>query len=232
MNHDVKMYYSGRVNEKARTDFLWQVGKTVGGQEVPQEQIDLIVKAIIGQLELSENDMVIDIGCGNGLLTKRTSEFVREITGIELTQELYEIALEYNSAKNTQYVNASIFDIDIEQQKSKYSKVYLYEVLQHLSLIESDNLIEVLNKITKEKAVIYLGGILDIEKRWCFFNTNERKYHYFDSVLSGEDPLGTWFYKDFFNYLGEKHELAVECYMQDSELYTSHYRFDCVMRKK
>lgn len=232
MSHDVRKYYAERVNEKVRTDFLWQVGKTVGGKVVPQVQIDLILKAIAERLELSENDVILDAGCGNGLLTKRISEFVKEITGIELTQDLYEIAAEYNSSENTRYINASVFDLDVKQHKNKYSKVYLYEVLQHLSLIESNRLIELIKMVTKEKAVIYFGGILDIEKRLCFFNTDERRDCYFDSILSGTDQLGTWYYMDYFRYLSKRHGLVAECYFQDSELYTSHYRFDCVMQKK
>ena len=232
MNHDVKQYYSGRVREKDRSDFLWQVGKTVDGEEVAQKQVDLIVKTVKDRLDLSQDDLVLDVGCGNGLLTKRVSEFAKEVTGIELTQELYEIALDYNNAKNIRYINKSIFDIDTAQYGGKYTKVYLYEVVQHFSVGETDRLIDILKSLTNEKAIIFLGGILDIEKRWSFFDTDERRRRYFDSVLSGADPLGTWYYKDYFKYLAEKQGLLAECYPQNSELYTRHYRFDCVMRKK
>ena len=228
----VKRYYSERVKKNSRTDFLWQVGKTINGKDVSDEQLELIVKTIIDQLDLSGKDKVLDLGCGNGLLTKKISACVQEITGLDLTAELYKIALEYNSSNNIRYINENIFDIDVKQYKNKFSKVYLYEVVQHLSLLEVDKLLIILNDITSSNAIIFIGGILDVDRKWDFFDTDERKSRYFDSLLSDIDPLGTWYYKDYFKYLAAKNNLNLECKSQCDELYTSHYRFDCVLWKK
>ena len=232
LDYNVKKYYSERAKKNSRTDFLWQVGKTINGEDVSCEQLELIVKTIVERLDLSGKDKVFDLGCGNGLLTKKISTFVQEITGLDLTTELYDVALEYHSSNNTRYINANIFDFDVKRYKNKFSKVYLYEVLQHLSLIESDKLLAILKGITSKKSTIFIGGILDMDKKWSFFDTVERKSQYFDSLLLGTDPLGTWYYKDYFKYLAGRHNLNVECKNQDDELYTSHYRFDCVLWKK
>jgi hypothetical protein len=71
-----------------------------------------------------------------------------------------------------------------------------------------------------------------MDRKWNFFDTEERKRQYFDSLLSGTDPLGTWYYKDYFKYLAKRHGLGFECMDQKHELYTGHYRFDCLLWKK
>jgi len=231
MSEKIKHYYSERVKNDKRDNFLWQVGKTVNGEEVPSEQIEIIINTIASRLKLDKIDNTLDIGCGNGLLTNKISEYVSDITGIELTRELYEIAEEYNSSDNISYANCNVLDFEVMGHGKFFSKVYLYEVIQHLNYREVDLLFSKLTGITTDDPMIFIGGILDVEKKWVFFDTVERRYMYFDGLLSENDPLGTWYHRDFFTCLAKKHNLNVECFDQDRNLYTSHYRFDCVLRK-
>lgn len=232
MREKIKQYYQNRVKNDDPNSLLWQVGKTVNGKEVSREQVELIIQTIVGRLKLGKTDIVIDIGCGNGLLTREISEYVSEVTGLELTPELYVIAKEYNSAENISYVNSDVLDIDTARTGAKFTKVYLYEVIQHLDYREADTLFAKLNDITADNATIFIGGVLDVEKKWMFFDTEERRCMYFTGLLSGCDSLGTWYHRDFFNFLAKKHNLYAECIAQESKLYTSHYRFDCLLRRK
>lgn len=232
MSEQIKQYYRERVKNNDRNNFLWQVGKTVGGREVSNEQIELIVKNIASRLQFDKSDVVLDIGCGNGLLTKKISRYVSKVTGIDLTPELYEIAKQYNLTDNITYINGDVLNFNIVERDEKFTKVYLYEVIQHLNYREVDTLFTKLKNITVSKAIIFIGGILDVEKKWDFFDTVERRCSYFAGLLSGSDPLGVWYHKDFFNCLSKKHNLHVEYVAQENKLYTCHYRFDCLLRRK
>jgi 2-polyprenyl-3-methyl-5-hydroxy-6-metoxy-1,4-benzoquinol methylase len=232
MSEQIKQYYRERVKNNDRNNFLWQVGKTVGGREVSNEQIELIVKNIASRLQFDKSDVVLDIGCGNGLLTKKISRYVSKVTGIDLTPELYEIAKQYNLTDNITYINGDVLNFNIVERDEKFTKVYLYEVIQHLNYREVDALFTKLKNITVSKAIIFIGGILDVEKKWDFFDTVERRCSYFAGLLSGSDPLGVWYHKDFFNCLSKKHNLHVECVAQENKLYTCHYRFDCLLRRE
>ena len=50
----------------AADDFWGQVSRTVNGVPVSQENIDIIVQAIRDGLSFSPDDVLLDIGCGNG----------------------------------------------------------------------------------------------------------------------------------------------------------------------
>jgi cyclopropane fatty-acyl-phospholipid synthase-like methyltransferase len=231
MSEKTRQYYRERVKNHDRDKFLWQVGKTVNGEEVSREQIELILKTIVNRLQLDKSDIALDIGCGNGLLTKEISRYVSKITGIELTPELYEIAKEYNSASNISYINYDVLGTNAMGYDNQFTKVYLYEVIQHLNFQEVDALFAKLNEITADRATIFIGGILDVEKKWMFFDTVERRCLYFKGLLSGSEPLGTWYHKEFFSFLANKHNMNGECLSQENNLYTSHYRYDCLLQK-
>ncbi|MFT6896478.1 MAG: cyclopropane fatty-acyl-phospholipid synthase-like methyltransferase [Paraglaciecola sp.] len=232
MNERIKRYYRDRVDNTVVDDFLWQVGKTVNGQVVDDKHIDIILSNITDALNLNITDVVLDVGCANGFLTKKISQMVSSITGVELTTELYNIAREYNSAKNITYIKDEILSFDDKDNKRKYTKIYLYEVVQHFDYIQIDKLFEKLNNLTVDGGIIFIGGILDAQKKWSYFNTEERKDMYFDSLTSGDELLGCWYEQEFFSYMAKRFNMKVVCATQNPELYTSHYRFDCVLQKR
>jgi methylase of polypeptide subunit release factors len=53
------------------------VGKTVNGQEIPESQVGLIVENIANVLRLNAKDSVIDLCCGNGLITRQLAPLVK-----------------------------------------------------------------------------------------------------------------------------------------------------------
>lgn len=55
---------------KARDDFWGQISRTVNGEPVSEKDIGEIVTAIRQGLELESSDVVLDIGCGNGALSR------------------------------------------------------------------------------------------------------------------------------------------------------------------
>ena len=201
MSDTVKQYYRNRIKSDNHNSLLWQVGKTVNGKEVSRDQIDLIIKTITQSLQLGETDVVLDVGCGNGLITREIAPRVSTITGVELTPELFEVATGVNSGRNITYINQDILNLDASTCDRKFSKVYAYEVIQHISYCSSDNLFARLNAITTDNATIFLGGILDIEKKWEFFDSPERRCNYFTELISGNDPLGTLIFKTVCNPL-------------------------------
>ena len=231
LNEQIVKYYQDRVKKSGCRDFLWQVGKTVNGKEVSADQVKLIISGIKQKLQLTAEDVVLDIGCGNGLLTKEIAEDVLTVTGIELTAELYQIAVKYNNKDNIVYRNEDFLECAKKYQGMSFNKVYLYEVIQHLDYKSALTLFSTLDQITTNGASIFVGGILDEGKREVFFNTPERKLMLFDSLVAGKDPLGTWYHKEYFEYLAERLDMQALCFDQNINLYTSHYRFDCLLQK-
>ena len=54
----------------APDDYWGQVKRTINGVPVGQDQIDLILRAIVDGLDLQASDSLLDLCCGNGALSR------------------------------------------------------------------------------------------------------------------------------------------------------------------
>jgi len=79
---------------------LKQVGKTVNGQEIPELQVKLIVENIAKVLRLNSCDYIIDLCCGNGLITRQLAPLVKDIVGVDYTLNLIDAAKKCGSSSN------------------------------------------------------------------------------------------------------------------------------------
>jgi ubiquinone/menaquinone biosynthesis C-methylase UbiE len=94
--------------------FLKQVSKMVRGEPITAVQFDRIVLDAIQKLELNENDDVLDLCYGNGLITSTVAKKCNSIVGFDFSEPMIEIAREYHSFHNIKYLHLSVFDITVE----------------------------------------------------------------------------------------------------------------------
>lgn len=221
----VQDYYSKKVADNI--DLFGQVGKTIKGKSVGNDHLQLIVKQIVSALSLSVEDKVLDFGCGNGLITREIASKVSYVHGIEQNKALYESALENSAAKNISYMISDIFSFDTSD--STCNKAYMYEVIQHIEPVRLPDLMDLFKDLFSDGAMIFIGGIPDEEKKWDFYDTYDRRCGLLQALIDSGDPMGNWFHKDYLICLGESYDLSVNILPQPDSLYTSHYRFDCLI---
>lgn len=226
---DIEQYYSQRVAQSQ--DLFWQVGKTVNGQPVGTEQLNLIVDSINSALDLNSQDIVLDIGCGNGLVTRKIAEQVNNITGIERNKALFAEAVRHKSGLNQHYINCDVLSYKAENILS--NKLYLYEVIQHISHQQIVSFLTHLSSLlVDEGQKIFIGGVPDEERKWFFYDSPARRDTLFRSLTDkGSDPVGYWFHREEFYFLAKQCDMHAEIIDQPSALYTSHYRFNCLLTK-
>lgn len=223
---DIEQYYTLRVSQS--DDLFWQVGKTVNGKSVGNQQLALIVNRIKQVLELNTHDTIFDMGCGNGLVTSEIAPSVGYITGVERNQSLFEQACKHASAPNQRFEHADI--LEFEPDNSSVNKAFAYEVVQHLDHQHLKKFLLHMKYLLSGRGRLFIGGIPDEENKWVFYNSDQRKSSLSKSLVeTGRDPVGTWYYQDFYYYLADALDCGVTILQQSPELYTSHYRFDCLV---
>lgn len=87
------------------------------------------------------NDIVSDIGCGNGALTYDVAKKAKKVIGIDLNKNNIAIAKEKYLALNIEYV---IGDVTKDLPNKKFDVIILSNVLEHIK-----NRVEFLKKIKK-----------------------------------------------------------------------------------
>lgn len=222
-----KEYFTERPSLFGETEFLKQVHKTVLGQPITPAQFSAQLSDIHNALQLNKMDFVLDMCCGNGIITTEMAKSCNSIIGIDFSEPLIKIANKYNKPENTKYYCMSVLDEKIKGVAGKpFTKIYMYEALQHFAVKEVSSLLEIVTDIASPEAVIFFGGIPDEDKLWDFFDTEERREDYRIRRSKNQDPIGTWWKKNEIIELCQQKGFHCEILTQNTILHSAHYRFD------
>jgi cyclopropane fatty-acyl-phospholipid synthase-like methyltransferase len=184
---------------------------------------------IINSLDLNPSDIVLDLCCGNGLITQMLSEKCKSVTAIDISEEL----INQIDVEKYQNIETMVSDIrDVEFEKDAFSKIIIYAGIQYLSYKETILLFRAVFKWLQTNGIVYIGDIPDINRIWRFYNNTERESIYFNSIVDETPIVGTWYSQDFLKkmaqYCGFKN---VKIIHQHKDMIYSHFRFDMHIRK-
>lgn len=210
----------------AADDLLRQVGKTVGGQPVSGTALEAILSDIGSALALAADDSLLDLCCGNGLITARCAAYCRDATGIDFSAPLMRIANDRCARPNVTYVLADVRALPAQVITQPYSKILMYEAIQHLTPSDVERLLQELRRSRSRHAPILIGSIPDRDRIWSFYDTEERRQDYFRRVDEGSEAIGRWWTQAAISDLGARCGYSVRVLPQCQTLHTAHYRFD------
>lgn len=227
MNYWLK-HFNSNVS-KLPENLLKQVGKTVNGIEVDQSQITLIVDTICSELNLNEQSRVVDLCCGNGLLTIEVAKHCNLVIGVDYSKNLIKVATHVNSSDNVNYVNSDVTTIS-PKYLSECDSVYMYEGLQH---IDNDGFFKVMGLLSANSNIIkiFIGGIPDRNCISKYYDTEEKMDYYEKCEAKGTPHLGKWWDKSEIETIGNHFGFKMKVIAQNSELYSTYYRFDCLLER-
>lgn len=94
--------------------------------------------------------LILDIGCGNGIITKAIGQLGHRVTGIDVSQKTIEHARLFNDHPNVEYRFVSTAALVAEP--SRYDAVICSEVLEHLH--EPQALLAIIHQSLKENGLL------------------------------------------------------------------------------
>lgn len=231
---DWRRHWNEAPAQFADTDFLRQVGKTVDGQPISADQLDRLIAQLTEGLDLSPSDRVLDLCCGNGLITQHLARGCRAITGVDYSQPLIELARAHHQPPNASYVHASVLEIDEERlgRSEPFDKIYMYEALQHFTPMELELILERVEPLSRTGTRLYLGSVPDRLKLWFFYDTPARRADFERRVAEGREAIGTWWERSTLADIAVAHGFDWEFVDQHEDLHTAHYRFDALLTRR
>lgn len=212
-------------------DFLRQVGKTQKGAPISAEQLRCIADSVRRILDLDERDCLLDLCCGNGLLTSLLACSVRSIVAVDYSRPLLEIARRHHAAPGVTYVEASVLELPVDSllRFEPVTKVQMYEALQHFTAEQLGALLHVLKELATGAPILF-GSVPDRARLRRFYHTPELWREYEERQASGSEAIGTWWTRADLSAIATGAGYEAVFLAQDSRLHTSHYRFDVLMR--
>jgi ubiquinone/menaquinone biosynthesis C-methylase UbiE len=212
-----------------RVNLQAQVGRTINRQPIDDSLWDLTLEYIKNQLELGEDDEILDLCGGNGLISIPFSLICKSVILADISETLLN-QIDTYVHKNITAIHSDILTLSFTDES--FDKVIFYFAIQHFDEKEVLSILQKVFKWLRKGGSFYIGDIPDMLKIWSFYNTKERKRAYFNSILDDKPIIGTWFTKDFLIKAGDFLNYSdCKTLNQPSYQINSHYRFDMILKK-
>jgi ubiquinone/menaquinone biosynthesis C-methylase UbiE len=221
-------FWSEYQTDVANKDEHSQVLRTRNKQPIEKYKWDITLSSVHEQLELCNDDILLDLCCGNGLFSAAFSNYVNQIEAVDISSVLTERL----ANRKLHNVNVTTSDMrTVNFTKARFNKVLWYAGIQY---IDESDIIAMIRKIKswmKPGGILLIGDIPDRNKLWNYFNDDIRQSAYFTGLLERKPIIGTWIDAEWI----EKSCIASgfissNAMPQHPELIYSDFRFDLIAR--
>lgn len=201
-----------------------QVLRTLNKKPIDGDVWLKTVNLILKYLDLKPTDHVVDLCCGNGLISREMSPKCHTLIAADISSDLLG-QIDTEKYKNIQKINDNI--LNLELPTAEYDKVLLYAGLQYF---DKKEVIELFHKVftwLKPGGIFFIGDIPDQKKIWKFFNNQERESAYFNAIRYDKPIVGNWFDQEFLEKLSKHTGFRdSEHIKQNQDMIYSFFRFD------
>ena len=210
--------------EAADKDEQTQVLRTLNRQPISRQLWEFTLKCIEEQIRPTPHDVLLELCCGNGLLSRHFAPMVRNVVSVDVSEDLIKF-IDPEHCPNIKPLVSDIRELDFDDLV--FDKVVIYAGIQYLTHAETTVLFERVYRWLKPGGIFFLGDVPDCRKRWVFFDSPERQATYFENLKDGKAIVGTWFDPEFFEKLSTYAGFgSAELIPQHSDLIYSKFRYD------
>jgi ubiquinone/menaquinone biosynthesis C-methylase UbiE len=219
-------------NKRAKAPDAWtQVGRISKATKNQDEVMQQISRYIAGLLQLQKTDRVLDVCCGNGLLTSYVSGYCSSVTGVDFSEALI------NQARNN-YPERTFYHADVlnKQQLQKeahlYDAIYLYYSFQYLESFDK-GMQAISNMLTmlKPGGKLLIGDVPDRAKFFVYYHSWPRLWQLFKQLLVNRNDMGKFWSEEEMQLICQKLKVKGSFLTQPPQLPHAHYRFDFLIEK-
>ena len=111
-----------------------------------QKRIDFSLKY------MPDRAVVLDIGCGDGTITKAVAGLSQKVVAIDISKECINLAKSINSDSKIEYINCSIEECENIISIDKFDFVMMYETLEHI--YQPRTVLRMVNKMLSQDGII------------------------------------------------------------------------------
>lgn len=226
---DWKKFWQEYPATAGETEFLRQVGHTIGGEPYSAEVFEAMVESIRQGLRLGPDDVLLDLCCGNGVITVELARSCERVYAADFSETLIGLGRRHNCAPNITYGVLDVRELSSARLGgfAPFTRISMYAALQHLEPDDLEPLLAAMCGHAREHdIVILIGGILDATRQEAFLDTPKKREAYQFYRKQGADRLGTWWEPAAIRRAADKLGLACDIDADSPGRPGGHYRFD------
>ncbi len=222
-------YQAPAVNS-ARDDFWRQVRRTVGGEPVSEQQIDLIVGAILEGLKFEPHNSLLDLACGNGALTARLYPHCESSVGVDSSEYLISVAEQFFAARPSRgFVLDDLVHFTSESHNpNNFDKVLCYGSFAYLSDHDAEEALTNITKRFTNVSRVFLGNLPDLDRIDHFYRVGVPSQTVLEDPMS---PIGVWRTRSYFTRLALELGWRSVVSVMPEAFFAADYRFDVTLSR-
>lgn len=201
-----------------------RVGGTVRQDEAVLSRIAL---RIVDVLDIQPGDAVLDMCCGNGLLTSKLAPHCREIVGVDFSEVLIATARKKYAGIDFMEGDAKEPGLLMPAHAGRFNKINLYFSFQYFETVEQGRaVLSNLVKLAAPGARILLGDVPDRDSFFVYYNSFGRILRLVKQMLQGANDMGKFWSVDELRLICRSCNVHGEKVKQPQGFPYSHYRMD------
>lgn len=124
-----------------------------------------VANYICDLLDIQSDEEVLDLCCGNGLVTKLVAEHCKSVCGVDYSPSLLGQAEKISVAKNISYIRGDATKLSDALGEREFDKIYISAAFQYFNKQTGSEVISNLYKHSKKGASIAILDIPDQSKK-------------------------------------------------------------------
>ncbi len=206
-----------------------QVGRVKNGVVMPLQTLSFIADDIKQKIDLQANDKLLDVCCGNGLLSAELAKYCKQVTAVDFSELLINEAQLKHTDSNILFKQADALNLKLDEQ---FDKIVLYFSFQYFDTYQRGfDVIKNLSKHMKSGAILLIGDVPDLAKKDVYYDNFSKKLRLLKQNVFGQNDMGKFWSVVEMNRICQNLGLKGEFMQQKSELPFSNYRFDYLIKK-
>lgn len=228
--HYPKFDHDKYAKTRAPDDFWGQIRRTVQGEPVSDEQIEMIVEAMSDGLGMRSDDVLLDLACGNGALSHFLFDSCAEYLGVDLSAYLISVAKKnFEDLPRYRFVEQGAAEyVRFEPQPERFSKVLCYGSFPYFSAGDAVDVLRLLFEKFSNAQTVYIGNLPDKERAVEFYKANQPSA---EELSDSASQIGIWRTRSEFAQLANDAGWKVQFSTMPAEFYASYYRYDALLSR-
>jgi len=228
---DWRSYWNSKPQSFEPADRARQAEWTIGGEPLPADDVFAHVAEIVARLELTHESRLLDLCCGNGLITELLADHCAGVVGVDFSEYLLEVAEREAQHPSVRYQwgNAVSLGETNPPLDGNFDRVLMLGSLQYFLPDDLDGILAGLVTLVAPGAVILLRDIPHRRRKWHFYRTGRQRLTHLWNSIGGQDALGTWWEAEWIESRARSMGWSAS-FLVSADPDSARYRFDAQLR--
>lgn len=220
-------------NQLARdhTNHHAQVARFMGEKPVNDQIIDDIAGHIAAMLDLKPDQQLLDVCCGNGVITQKLAEKCLQVVGVDISEEQLSAAGQKAISENIVYQYGDVIDLT-DYVRGEFDKISMYFSFQYLdSYRKGKKAISQMIQLLRPGGEIFIGDVPDYDRLANFYPSSWDRFKYHTNQLLGRSLMGKFWKESEIHSICENLGIRYAKMEQPRHLPYAGYRVDYLIWK-